>query len=100
MYRRSQLMEGRPPRPPNSGGSSSSSRRGLPTTTAPDQRAPPRIGGPGGPYRASKETTVTDVATSITIRRGRRGDAATLAALHREAEWCYDDAAIVTEYFD
>jgi GNAT superfamily N-acetyltransferase len=39
-------------------------------------------------------------AASITIRHGRRDDAAALAALHREAEWCYDDAAIVTEYFD
>ena len=36
----------------------------------------------------------------ITIRRGRREDAATIAALHREADWCYDDAAIVTEYYD
>lgn len=37
---------------------------------------------------------------SITIRRGRRDDAATLAALHRAADWCYDEAAIVAEYFD
>ncbi|HET8631850.1 MAG TPA: GNAT family N-acetyltransferase [Thermomicrobiales bacterium] len=36
----------------------------------------------------------------ITIRRGRREDATTLAALHRDADWCYDDAAIVTEYYD
>jgi GNAT superfamily N-acetyltransferase len=43
---------------------------------------------------------MSDSAASITIRHGRRDDAATLAALHREAEWCYDDAAIVTEYFD
>jgi GNAT superfamily N-acetyltransferase len=43
---------------------------------------------------------MADSAASITIRQGRRDDAAVLAALHREAEWCYDDAAIVTEYFD
>ena len=37
---------------------------------------------------------------TITIRRGRQEDAAILAALHRDADWCYDDAAIVTQYFD
>jgi GNAT superfamily N-acetyltransferase len=37
---------------------------------------------------------------AITIRRGRVEDAAQLAALHRDAAWCYDDAAIVTEYYD
>ncbi len=41
-----------------------------------------------------------DDGITVSIRRGRRGDAATLAALHREADWCYDDAAIVTEYYD
>lgn len=37
---------------------------------------------------------------SVSVRRGRRDDAAPLAALHRAADWCYDDAAIVAEYFD
>lgn len=37
---------------------------------------------------------------AITIRRGRAADAPELAALHRDADWCYDDAAIVAEYFD
>lgn len=37
---------------------------------------------------------------NITIRRGRREDAATLAELHRDADWCYDDRAIVAQYFD
>lgn len=37
---------------------------------------------------------------TISIRRGERADATTLAALHREAGWCYDEAAIVTEYYD
>ena len=37
---------------------------------------------------------------TVTIRRGRREDAATTAALHREAEWCYDEAAVVAEYYD
>ena len=41
-----------------------------------------------------------DDGITVSIRRGRRGDAATLAALHREAAWCYDDAAIVAEYYD
>lgn len=36
----------------------------------------------------------------ITIRRGKQEDAAILAELHRDADWCYDDAAIVTQYFD
>ena len=36
----------------------------------------------------------------ITIRRGSAGDAATLAALHREAGWCYDEANVVAEYYD
>jgi GNAT superfamily N-acetyltransferase len=36
----------------------------------------------------------------ITVRRGRREDAATLAALHREAGWCYDEANVVAEYYD
>ena len=36
----------------------------------------------------------------ILIRRGRLDDAPTLAALHRDAAWCYDDAAIVAQYFD
>lgn len=36
----------------------------------------------------------------ITVRRGRREDAATLAALHREADWCYDEANVVAEYYD
>ena len=42
----------------------------------------------------------TAAGATISIRRGRRDDAATLAALHREADWCYDEAAIVTEYYD
>ena len=37
---------------------------------------------------------------ALTVRRGRREDAAAVAALHREADWCYDDVAIVTEYYD
>ena len=37
---------------------------------------------------------------TITVRRGRAADAGVLAALHRDAGWCYDDAAIVAEYFD
>ncbi len=41
-----------------------------------------------------------DDGITVSIRRGRREDAATLAALHREADWCYDDAAIVAEYYD
>ena len=41
-----------------------------------------------------------DGGEAVTIRRGRREDAATMAALHREADWCYDDAEIVTEYYD
>ncbi len=41
-----------------------------------------------------------DDEITVGIRRGRRGDAATLAALHREADWCYDDAAIVAECYD
>ncbi len=41
-----------------------------------------------------------DDEITVGIRRGRRGDAATLAELHREADWCYDDAAIVAEYYD
>lgn len=41
-----------------------------------------------------------DDGITVSIRRGRRGDAATLAALHRGADWCYDDAAIVAEYYD
>ena len=36
----------------------------------------------------------------ITIRRGRQEDAAILAELHRDADWCYDEAAIVAQYFD
>jgi ribosomal protein S18 acetylase RimI-like enzyme len=36
----------------------------------------------------------------ITIRRSKQEDAAVLAELHRDADWCYDDAAIVTQYFD
>jgi GNAT superfamily N-acetyltransferase len=36
----------------------------------------------------------------ITIRRGKQEDAAILAELHRDADWCYDDTAIVTQYFD
>lgn len=36
----------------------------------------------------------------VLIRRGRLDDAPALAALHRDAEWCYDDAAIVAQYFD
>ncbi len=41
-----------------------------------------------------------ELAGPIVIRRGRREDAATLAALHRDAAWCYDDANIVAEYYD
>jgi GNAT superfamily N-acetyltransferase len=37
---------------------------------------------------------------TITIRRGRAADAGTLATLHCDAGWCYDDAAIVAEYYD
>jgi GNAT superfamily N-acetyltransferase len=37
---------------------------------------------------------------ALTVRRGRREDVVAVAALHREADWCYDDAAIVTEYYD
>ncbi len=37
---------------------------------------------------------------TVTIRRGRREDAEGLAALHREAGWCYDEAAVVAEYYD
>ena len=36
----------------------------------------------------------------ITIRRGKQEDAAILAELHRDEDWCYDDAAIVAQYFD
>ncbi len=39
-------------------------------------------------------------APRITVRRGRAADAETLAALHRDAGWCYDDAAVVAEYYD
>jgi GNAT superfamily N-acetyltransferase len=42
----------------------------------------------------------TNPEPRITIRRGKQADAAILAELHRDADWCYDDAAIVTQYFD
>jgi GNAT superfamily N-acetyltransferase len=41
-----------------------------------------------------------EASEQITVRRGRREDAATLAALHHEHAWCYDAANIVAEYYD
>jgi GNAT superfamily N-acetyltransferase len=41
-----------------------------------------------------------EASERITVRRGRREDAATLAALHHEHAWCYDEASIVAEYYD
>lgn len=37
---------------------------------------------------------------AITIRAGRREDAAALAAWHRMHDWCYDAAAVLAEYHD
>lgn len=42
----------------------------------------------------------TESEPRVTIRRSCREDAATLAALHRDADWCYDDANTVAEYYD
>jgi GNAT superfamily N-acetyltransferase len=41
-----------------------------------------------------------EAGEQITVRRGRREDAAALAALHHEHAWCYDEANIVAEYYD